>query len=117
MSWESVDDCNGARGAIKKYEDRQKALAEFDPSQKLDFDNLMAPVHIIGDQAKCVGCTVEAYSKAKQEGRNSQKGGRTEVPVGWRLAGQRCPGAGAPAWQHAPYLRKAPRAAPSQDAS
>ena len=67
MSWESVEDCNSARGAIKKYEDRQKALADFDPSQKLDFDNLMAPVHMIGDQAKCVGCsgpfTVEAYSK------------------------------------------------------
>ena len=67
MSWESVEDCNGARGAIKKYEDRQKALADFDPSQKLDFDNLMAPVHMIGGQAKCVGCngpfTVEAYSK------------------------------------------------------
>ena len=53
----------------------------------------------------------------KQEGRNSQKGGRTEVPVGRRPAGQRCPGAGAPAWQRAPDLRKAPRGAPSQDAS
>ena len=67
MSWESAEDCSNARGAIKKYEDRQKALAEFDPSQKLDFDNLMAPVHMIGDRAKCVGCsgpyTVEACRK------------------------------------------------------
>jgi hypothetical protein len=54
---------------------------------------------------------------AKQEGRNSQKGGRTEVPVGRRPAGQRCPGASAPAWQRALDLRKAPRGAPLQDAS
>ena len=52
---------------IKKYEARQKALADFDPSQKLDFDHLMASVHVIGGQAKCVGCsepfTVEACNK------------------------------------------------------
>ena len=63
MSWESVKDCSNAQDAIKKYEKRQKALADFDPSQKLDFDNLMAPVQITGDQINCIECS-ESFTVA-----------------------------------------------------
>ena len=63
MSWESVKDCSNAQDAIKKYEKRQKALADFDPSQKLDFDNLMAPVQITGDQTNCIECS-ESFTVA-----------------------------------------------------
>jgi len=38
------DSLAGAPDAIKRFQERQVALQEFDASQRMDFDHLMAPV-------------------------------------------------------------------------
>ena len=44
MTWESEANLAGAPDAIKRFQERQVALQEFDASQRMDFDHLMAPV-------------------------------------------------------------------------
>jgi hypothetical protein len=86
----------------------QRCLGAAAPAQQRALDVSKAPradTHQLSSSSQEGGA-----QHAKQEGRNSQKEGRTEVPCGIRPAGQRCPGAGAPAQQRALDVSKAPRA-------
>eukprot|EP01048_Picozoa_sp_COSAG05_P006222 COSAG05_NODE_394_length_10383_cov_2.581389_6_plen_128_part_00 len=53
-----------AKGTLAKLYGVSQALVD----EYMNLDNLMASVHIIGDQTKCVGCselfTVEAWDKS-----------------------------------------------------
>ena len=42
MTWEPEENCENAKSAIKKFEERRDALQGYDQSQQLDFGHLMA---------------------------------------------------------------------------
>ena len=42
MTWEPEENCENAKSAIKKFEERRDALQGYDQSQQMDFEHLMA---------------------------------------------------------------------------